>query len=122
MAACSTSGGSPAVNAASAKSAADVGGMNGLAAAAKAEGQLNVIGLPYDWANFGAIISGFTSKYGIRVNSTNPIAFGQDEVDAVVKLGTSSQAPDVLDWSICASTHSANRLCSLALRAGGIRR
>ncbi len=97
MAACSTSGGSPTVNAGSAKSAADVGGMNGLAAAAKAEGQLNVIGLPHDWANFGAIISGFTSKYGIRVNSTNPIAFGQDEVDAVVKLGTSSQAPDVLD-------------------------
>jgi putative spermidine/putrescine transport system substrate-binding protein len=95
--ACSPSGGSPTVNAASAKSAADVGGMSGLVAAAKAEGQLNVIGLPPDWANFGAIISGFTSMYGIRVNSTNPGAFGQDEVDAVTKLGTSSQAPDVLD-------------------------
>jgi len=97
MAACSTSGGSPTVNAASAKSAADVGGMNGLIAAAKAEGQLNTIGLPTDWANFGAIISGFTSKYGISVNSTNPGAYGQDEVAAVGKLGSSSQAPDVLD-------------------------
>src|SRR6266852_4240557 len=97
MAACSTSGGSPTVNAASAKSAADVGGMNGLIAAAKAEGQLNTIGLPTDWANFGAIISGFTSKYGISVNSTNPGAYGPDEVAAVGKLGSSSQAPDVLD-------------------------
>src|SRR5216684_6584254 len=97
IAACTTSGGSPTVNAGSAKSAADVGGMDGLIAAAKAEGQLNTIGLPPDWANFVAIITGFTSKYGIKVNSTDPAAFGQDEVDAVGKLGTSSQAPDVLD-------------------------
>jgi putative spermidine/putrescine transport system substrate-binding protein len=97
LAACSSSGGSPPVHAATAKSAADVGGMSGLIAAAKAEGQLNVIGLPADWANYGAIISAFSSKYGISINSENPVAFGQEEVDAVSKLGTSGQAPDVLD-------------------------
>lgn len=97
IAACTTSGSAPKVNAAGAKSVADVGGMNGLIAAAKAEGQLNTIGLPPDWANFGALMSGFTSKYGIQINSENPIAFSQEEVDAVSKLGTSNQAPDVLD-------------------------
>jgi len=97
IAACTSSSSSPPPKAVSAKSAADVGGMDGLIAAAKAEGLLNVIGLPPDWANYGAIITGFTSKYGIKVNSTDPAAFGQDEVDAVGKLGTSSQAPDVLD-------------------------
>ncbi len=97
IAACTSSSSPPTVNAGSAKSAADVGGMDGLIAAAKAEGQLNTIGLPPDWANFAAIMSGFTSKYGIKINSENPAAFGQDEVDAVGKLGTSNQAPDVLD-------------------------
>ena len=46
--------------------------MSALVAAAKAEGQLNVIALPPDWANYGAIISGFTAKYGITVNSICP--------------------------------------------------
>ena len=108
MAACTTSGSTPKVNAAAAKSVADVGGMNGLIAAAKAEGTLNTIGLPSDWANFGAIMSGFTSKYGIQVNSENPIAFGQEEVDAVGKLGSSSQAPDVLDLGMKVALANTN--------------
>ena len=39
-----------------ATSAADFGGMDGLIEAAKAEGELNVIALPDDWANYGQII------------------------------------------------------------------
>ena len=35
------------------KSAADAGGMDALVAAAKAEGELNVIALPDDWCNYG---------------------------------------------------------------------
>jgi putative spermidine/putrescine transport system substrate-binding protein len=38
-----------------AKYAADFGGMDGLVGAAKREGELNVIALPPDWANFGPI-------------------------------------------------------------------
>ena len=34
-----------------------------LIAAAKAEGKLNVIALPRDWANYGEIIDLFTSTY-----------------------------------------------------------
>ena len=80
-----------------AKSAADVGGMDGLVAAAKKEGALNVIALPPDWANYGEIIKGFTAKYGIKVNSAQPDGSSQDEVNAVKQLKGTDRAPDVLD-------------------------
>ncbi len=97
VAACGSTTSNTTVNAASAKSAADVGGMAALVSAAKAEKELNIIAVPPDWANYGAIISGFTAKYGIKINSANPNGSSQDEVDAVNQLGTTSRAPDVLD-------------------------
>ena len=98
VAACGgTSTGSTSCNAKTATSAADCGGLAALVTAAKAEGKLNVIALPPDWANYGAIISGFTAKYGIPITSDNPNGSSQDEVNAVTQLGTSSRAPDVLD-------------------------
>jgi len=75
-------------------SASAGGGMAALVAAAKAEGQLNVIALPPDWANYGAVISGFTAKYGITVNSANPNGSSQDEVNA---FDGTPNAPDVVD-------------------------
>src|ERR1700680_3426173 len=65
-----------------ATSASAGGGMAALIAAAKKEGQLNVIALPPDWANYGAIIAGFTAKYGIQVNSANPNWTSQDAANA----------------------------------------
>ena len=61
-------------SAASAQSAEDLGGMDKLVEAAKKEGQLNVIALPPDWANYGEIIKTFQSKYGIKVTSDQPDA------------------------------------------------
>lgn len=90
-------GGGAGVSAASAKSAADLGGMDALVTAAKKEGTLNVIALPPDWANYGAIISGFESKYGLKINSANPNGSSQDEVTAVKQLKGTDRAPDVLD-------------------------
>ncbi len=87
-------GGSPW---ATATSAAGAGGMVALVAAAKQEGALNVIALPPDWANYGAIIEAFRAKYGITVNSANPEGSSQDEINAVQQLGTQERAPDVLD-------------------------
>src|SRR6185437_11681950 len=82
----SSSGG----NAATATSAQAMGGMSALVAAAKKEGALNVIALPPNWANYGALISGFQSKYGIKITSANPDGSSQDEVNAVKQLkGTS---------------------------------
>jgi putative spermidine/putrescine transport system substrate-binding protein len=78
-------------------SASAGGGMTKLVAAAKQEGTLNVIALPPTWANYGAIISGFTKKYGIKVNSANPTGTSQDEVNAVKQENGTAAAPDVLD-------------------------
>jgi putative spermidine/putrescine transport system substrate-binding protein len=85
------------VAAALATSANDFGGMDGLVAAAKKEGEVNVIALPPDWANYGAIIKAFTDKYGIKVNSAQPDASSQDEINAANQQKGRSTAPDVFD-------------------------
>src|SRR2546427_5423204 len=70
-------------SAASAKSPADMGGMDALVAAAKREGTLNVIALPPDWANYGVTITAFQKKYGIQLNSAGPHDLLQQEVHAI---------------------------------------
>ena len=85
------------VKAAEATSAADFGGMDSLVEAAKAEGALKVIALPPDWANYGAIIKAFEDKYGIKVNSAQPDANSQDEINAANQLAGTDRAPDVFD-------------------------
>ncbi|GAA3254494.1 ABC transporter substrate-binding protein [Dactylosporangium siamense] len=84
-------------NAATPASAADLGGMDQLVAAAKKEGQLNVIALPPDWANYGEIIKAFEAKYGLKVNSAQPDASSQDEINAANRLKGQGNAPDVFD-------------------------
>ena len=71
--------------------------MSGLVKAAKAEGALNVITLPNNWCNYGAIINSFSKKYGISINSENPEGSSQDEINAMVQLKGQSREPDVLD-------------------------
>jgi putative spermidine/putrescine transport system substrate-binding protein len=88
---------SAAVDASTATSAAAFGGMNGLVAAAKKEGVLNVITLPANWANYGNIIKDFSAKYGIKINSENPNGSSQDELNAIKQLNGKSSAPDVVD-------------------------
>jgi putative spermidine/putrescine transport system substrate-binding protein len=85
------------VRAGEATSAADFGGLDGLIDAAKKEGELNVIALPPDWANYGAIIKAFGDKYGIKVNSAQPDAASQDEINAANQQKGKSSAPDVFD-------------------------
>jgi putative spermidine/putrescine transport system substrate-binding protein len=85
------------VKAGEATSAADFGGLDGLIAAAKKEGELNVIALPPDWANYGALIKTFGDKYGIKVTSAQPDAASQDEINAANQQKGKSSAPDVFD-------------------------
>jgi putative spermidine/putrescine transport system substrate-binding protein len=85
------------VKAGAATSVADFGGMDALVAAAKKEGALNVIALPPDWANYGAIIKAFGDKYGIKVTSAQPDASSQDEINAAAQQKGKSTAPDVFD-------------------------
>jgi putative spermidine/putrescine transport system substrate-binding protein len=89
--------GDQASSAATATSAADLGGLEALVAAAKQEGTLNVIALPPDWANYGTMISTFSQKYGIKVNSAQPDASSQDEINAANQLRGTDRAPDVFD-------------------------
>ncbi|MCV7194384.1 ABC transporter substrate-binding protein [Mycolicibacterium brumae] len=83
--------------AATATSVADFGGMDGLIAAAQAEGELNVIALPPTWANYGTILKTFSDTYGIKVNSALPDANSQEEINAAVQQRGKDTAPDVFD-------------------------
>lgn len=98
-----------AAGAATATSAADLGGMDALVAAAKAEGQLNVIALPHDWANYGKIIEAFKSKYQITVNEQSPDASSKEEIAAAEANAGTDKAPDVFDLGTnVALTSTAN--------------
>ena len=83
--------------AASATSAAGLGGMAALVDAAKKEGALNVIALPPDRANYGQVIRGFQAMYGLAVNSAQPDASSADEITAAKNLKGQAKAPDVFD-------------------------
>ncbi|MER5380298.1 extracellular solute-binding protein [Streptomyces sp. NPDC006465] len=84
-------------SAATATSAADFGGLDALVKAAKKEGTLHAIALPRDWANYGALIDGFTKKYGIKIEVESPDGSSQDEINAVTSRKGQDRAPDVLD-------------------------
>jgi putative spermidine/putrescine transport system substrate-binding protein len=68
-----------------------------LIAAAKKEGQLNVIALPHSWANYGEIISNFKTKYGLKMDEANPDGTSAQENQAIRSLKGSSRAPDTVD-------------------------
>ncbi len=93
----SSSGGDSAAKAATATSADDMGGMDALVKAAQKEGELNVIALPPTWANYGEIIKTFADKYKIKVNSAQPDAASQDEINAAKQQKGKATAPDVFD-------------------------
>ncbi|PKU94876.1 ABC transporter substrate-binding protein [Bifidobacterium pseudolongum subsp. globosum] len=71
--------------------------MDALEKAAKAEGQLTLIACPDDWVNWGEVIKAFQTKYGIKVNSTNPEASSAEEIKAAKDLKGQTNAPDVFD-------------------------
>ena len=73
--------------------------MDALIAAAKEEGMLTTIALPHDWCNYGAVIEGFKTKYGIEVNELDPGAGSGEELEAIRanKDNPGPQAPDVID-------------------------
>jgi putative spermidine/putrescine transport system substrate-binding protein len=84
-------------DAATATSAEDFGGLDALIEAAQEEGELNVIALPRDWANYGEMLDTFSEKYDITINEANPTGSSQDELNAVESQRGQDRAPDVLD-------------------------
>lgn len=96
-----------AVDAKTATSLADFGDLAGLEAAAKAEGALNVIALPHDWANYGKIIDAFKAKYPeITVNEQSPDASSKDEIAAAEANKGTDKAPDVFDLGTAVALES----------------
>ena len=71
--------------------------MMALVTAAQKEGHLNVIALPSNWANYGAIMKAFTKKYHIKINSANPEGSSAQEVTALQVDKGRASAPDVID-------------------------
>lgn len=97
LAVASTAISSASINWSTAKSASAGGGMSALVKAAKAEGTLNVIALPSNWANYGAEISTFEKTYHIHVNSEAPSDSSAQEIEAIETSRGRSSAPDVVD-------------------------
>ena len=95
--ACSGGGGSSKA-ATTTTSAADMGGMEELVKAAEAEGTLNVIAVPPEWANYKGILEKFKAKYPtIKVDEQGPDFNSQQEIDAVNNQKGTDKAPDVFD-------------------------
>ncbi|GEK86336.1 ABC transporter substrate-binding protein [Microbacterium aerolatum] len=94
-------GGDASSDAATATSLADFGTFEDLEAAAKAEGALNVIALPRDWANYGEILDLFAERYPeITINEASPDVSSQEEIDAAKTNEGLDTAPDVFDLGL----------------------
>ena len=74
LAACgsSSSPSSSSPTPAAATTALPAGGLSALETAAKAEGKLNTIALPPNWANYGVIMKHLPEKYGITISNATP--------------------------------------------------
>jgi putative spermidine/putrescine transport system substrate-binding protein len=89
------------VDASTATSLADFGTFEDLEEAAKAEGQLNVIALPRDWANYGEILDLFAERYPeITINEQSPDVSSAEEIQAAETNEGLDTAPDVFDLGL----------------------
>ena len=69
-----------------------------LLTAAKGEGALNVIALPRDWCNYGALLDKFKAKTGLTLNEITPNAGSGQEIDAIKNNPNGGPAaPDTVD-------------------------
>ncbi|WP_084259653.1 ABC transporter substrate-binding protein [Microtetraspora malaysiensis] len=81
------------------------GGMDGLVAAARKEGELTVIGLPHTWVNYGHLIERFSEEYGIKVTELRPDASSQQQINAA----TGKNPPDVFDLNLDVAVANAEK-------------
>jgi len=76
------------------------GGLADLAAACKTEGQVNLIALPDEWANYKGILKSFGDKYpDVKHPVASPDASSQEELDAIKNLKGQAGMPDAIDVS-----------------------
>ncbi|GAA4778329.1 ABC transporter substrate-binding protein [Microbacterium gilvum] len=100
-AASSDAAASDGVDAAAATSLEDFGSFEALEEAAKAEGALNVIALPRDWANYGEILDLFAERYPeIAIEEQSPDVSSAEEIQAAEANAGLDTAPDVFDLGL----------------------
>ena len=87
-----------------ATSAAANGGMDALVAAAKAEGKINVIAVPPEWANYKGVLAAFKAKYGLTIEEQGLDFNSQKEIDAANANKGTDKAPDVFDLTTAIAT------------------
>jgi len=97
-------------DAATATSVDDFGSFEELEAAAKAEGNLNVIALPRDWANYGEILDLFAERYPeITINEQSPDVSSAEEITAAETNAGLDTAPDVFDLGLAVALSSTDQ-------------
>lgn len=68
-----------------------------IAAAAKTEGNVNLIALPDTWANYAGILKSFRDTYGLEAPVATPDASSADELTAIKTLMGQPSKPDAID-------------------------
>ncbi len=114
LAACAGTSGDTAsegtTDAATATSLSDFGTLADLEAAAKAEGQLNVIALPRTWANYGEILDLFAQRYPeITINEQSPDVSSAEEIQAATANEGLDTAPDVFDLGLTVALQNTDK-------------
>jgi len=87
----------PAGNSASASAASCGTTVDQIATAAKKEGNVNLIALPDNWANYAGILKSFRDTYGLEAPVANPDASSADELTAIKTLAGQPSKPDAID-------------------------
>lgn len=83
-----------------AAAAAPAADLTQLAADCTTEGQVNLIALPDEWANYKGILQSFRDKYpGVKNPVANPDGSSKDEMEAVKTLAGQADQPDNVDVS-----------------------
>ena len=89
---------SSSADASTATSMKAFGGLKGLERACRAEGELTVVALPDDWANWGGVKKKFKKKYPwITFNDFDPESSSAQELEYLRTLKGSKRQPDVVD-------------------------
>ena len=118
LSACATEAPAGDVDAAAATSLADFGSFEALEAAAKAEGALNVIALPRDWANYGEVLDLFIERYPeIAVTEASPDASSAEEIQAAENLAGQDTAPDVFDLGLAVALANTDYFAAYQVEA-----
>lgn len=106
-------GDSSGSDAAKATSLADFGTLADLEKAAKAEGKLNVIALPRDWANYGEILDLWKTKYPeIAITEQSPDVSSAEEITAAETNKGLDTAPDVFDLGLTVALQNTDKFAA----------